>query len=149
MEGPPETLALAQYDGPAEPRLESIQNQEFEDFPIVMDGNAPLLVVVGDHQGIVEFPAAALERRGSAPARTHEYGGRREARSVRFGGRSDGRVFDGRGLGFAFGSGFFPFQAFFPFFFPLLLAGQFAASLGAFIGSVVLVHGSSFLPRRN
>src|SRR5687767_988160 len=53
-----ERLPLAQDRRPGETRLESLEDQPFEEIAVVMARNAPLLVMVGDHQGIGSGPFA-------------------------------------------------------------------------------------------
>ena len=48
-----EILAFIQNRPPGKTRLERFQNQELENFPVVMDRNAPFLVMVPEHKGIV------------------------------------------------------------------------------------------------
>src|SRR3989475_5132928 len=58
LERPPEVIALAQYDNPAQPRLEALQGQHLEHLPIVMDRHAPFLVVILTVQWILPAPPA-------------------------------------------------------------------------------------------
>ena len=61
VEGPAEGLPLVENALPGEPRLEALQNQHFKQPPVVVDGDAPLLVMVSDIQGIFGVgPAAPL-----------------------------------------------------------------------------------------
>ena len=75
-------------------------------------------------------------------------GVRREERAVRFGRRGRGNVLAEDRLDLAFDPGLLPFQAFFPLFFLFLQPGNLAVAFGAFISSVFLGHGTSFLSRR-
>jgi hypothetical protein len=57
-----EILAFVEDRAPGKPGLEGFQDQEFEDAPIIMQGNAPFLVVVGQHERVViTGPRATLE----------------------------------------------------------------------------------------
>src|SRR5207237_9876413 len=59
VEGAAEPFALAQDDQPGEPGLESVEHQLLEERPRIAFGNAPLLVVVADVQGVARGPGAA------------------------------------------------------------------------------------------
>jgi hypothetical protein len=52
-------LALAQHRDPREPRLRALEDQHLEETAVIVDRNAPLLVVIGDVERIVPGPAAA------------------------------------------------------------------------------------------
>jgi hypothetical protein len=56
IERPNERLALAQDRRPGESRLEPLEDQAFKKVAVVMTGNAPLLIVIGDHQRVVSSP---------------------------------------------------------------------------------------------
>ena len=61
-------LALAQDCRPGEARLEAFEHQPLEERPVVVAGDAPLLVVVGDHQRVGADPFATLPRLGHPAA---------------------------------------------------------------------------------
>src|SRR5690349_4974522 len=52
VEGAPVRVSLAQDRAPAQPRLGTFKNEELEQHAIVVYGNAPFFVVVGDVQGV-------------------------------------------------------------------------------------------------
>ena len=51
---------LAQHRDPAQSGLRSLEDQQFEQLAIIVDGNAPLLVVIGDVQRVGTAPGAAV-----------------------------------------------------------------------------------------
>ena len=57
-EGLPEVLALAQDGQPAQPGLESLEADLFEETTVVVDGKAPLLVVIADIERVRPRPPA-------------------------------------------------------------------------------------------
>src|SRR3954451_24628929 len=57
-------LTLPQDRRPGEASLRSVQQKLLVPAPIVVDRNAPLLVVVGEHQRVITGPEAALDRGG-------------------------------------------------------------------------------------
>ena len=57
--GSPVAVPTAQDGGPGQARLGAFQAEHLEEPPFVMDGSAPLLIVVGDHERVVARPAAA------------------------------------------------------------------------------------------
>jgi hypothetical protein len=58
-------LALAEHDRPAQSGLGRFEHEEFEVLPIVVCRNAPLAVVVFDHQRILAGPRASCLVHGS------------------------------------------------------------------------------------
>ena len=52
VEGSSKALSLAQDSDPAEPCLESIQNNELEVSVIIMNGHSPFFIVVSDFDGV-------------------------------------------------------------------------------------------------
>ena len=52
VEGAPVSVPLAQDRAPAQPRLGTVKDEEFEKDAIVVYGNAPFFVVVGDEQRV-------------------------------------------------------------------------------------------------
>jgi hypothetical protein len=52
VEGAPVSVPLAQDRVPAQPRLGTVKDEEFEKDAIVVYGNAPFFVVVGDEQRV-------------------------------------------------------------------------------------------------
>ena len=61
-EGGAEGFPLVQNGLPGQARLKGLQNQQLEEFPVVVLGHAPLLVVVGDVQRVARIaPAAAAD----------------------------------------------------------------------------------------
>src|SRR5262249_33224895 len=63
LEGAAEGLPLAQDDEPREPGLEPVEHQLLEQRPGIALGEAPLLVVVADVQGVARRPWAARHAR--------------------------------------------------------------------------------------
>src|SRR5882762_6921439 len=61
VEGFEKAGALVQDDAPGEPGLEAIEHELREQTPVVAQRHAPLLVVIGEHQGIVAARPAALD----------------------------------------------------------------------------------------
>src|SRR5207253_249414 len=59
-------IPFAKDRHPAQPRLRALEDQEFKQQAVVVDGDAPLAVVVFEHQGIALPPAAPLN--GHAPS---------------------------------------------------------------------------------
>ena len=56
-------MSTVQNGLPGQARLKGLQNQQLEEFPVVVLGHAPLLVVVGDLQRVARIaPAAAADR---------------------------------------------------------------------------------------
>ena len=62
------TLALAQDRRPREAGLRALEVEELEERPLVVNGHAPFLVVVGDVERIVDgYPAAADHQDEATP----------------------------------------------------------------------------------
>ena len=61
-----ERLALAQYRRPGEPGLETLEDEALKQGPVIVTGDAPLLIVIGDHQGVSAGPFATDEGGGVA-----------------------------------------------------------------------------------
>jgi hypothetical protein len=47
-----------QYGSPTQPGLKGIQDKEFKDFPVIVQWNAPLFMVVLNHEGVGGGPLA-------------------------------------------------------------------------------------------
>jgi hypothetical protein len=60
VEGPPEVLALLQYREPAQPGLGALKEEHLEEFPVSVDGHAPLTVVVFEQEGGRPGPFASF-----------------------------------------------------------------------------------------
>jgi hypothetical protein len=60
-EGVAIALALAEDRHPRQPRLRAVERQLLVPAAVVVDRNAPLLVVIGDHQRILAGPETALQ----------------------------------------------------------------------------------------
>ena len=59
-EGLAKRLALIEHAFPREPRLKGLEDEQFEELPFVMHRYAPLLVMIGDVERIVQIaPMAA------------------------------------------------------------------------------------------
>ncbi len=71
VEGGAERLALAQDGDPGEPGLKAVEDELFEQRPVVPFGHAPFLVVIGDVERIEARPGTAVE-----PVGVGEDGGR-------------------------------------------------------------------------
>ena len=52
-------FAAVQYRSPRESGLRAFEDKEFEERPVVVDGDAPILVVVSLHQRVVSSPFAS------------------------------------------------------------------------------------------
>src|ERR1051325_1968167 len=59
-EGTPVGVALPEDGDPAQPRLRSLEDEEFEKAPVVVDGNAPFLVVIRDVERVGARPRASV-----------------------------------------------------------------------------------------
>ena len=57
----PIVLALPQDGDPRQPRLRAFEDQELEQFAVVVAGHAPFLVVVFDIERVVSAPGAAID----------------------------------------------------------------------------------------
>src|SRR5581483_990132 len=63
LEGFSEVLPLMKDGPPGKTGLEGFQNEEFEYFSIFADGNTPLSIVIGKHQGIIMTRPGASDNR--------------------------------------------------------------------------------------
>ena len=54
---PAEVFPLIQDGAPAQAGLKAFEDQEFEQFPVVMDRSAPFLIMVLGHENIIRTPA--------------------------------------------------------------------------------------------
>ena len=64
VEGGAVALAPVENGAPGEPRLRPFEDEELEESAVVVDGDAPLFIVVALHEGVVAGPRAAGEEIG-------------------------------------------------------------------------------------
>ncbi len=60
VESRPIAVALAQDCDPGEPGLCALEHEQLEETSIVMDRHAPLVVVIGEVQGVADGPVASV-----------------------------------------------------------------------------------------
>ena len=65
-EGPSVVFPLVENRAPAQAGLGPFEDQELEEHPVIVHRNAPFPVVIGDVEGIVAGPGAALQRAHTA-----------------------------------------------------------------------------------
>jgi hypothetical protein len=58
IEGFPQGFSPPEYKLPSQTRLKTFQNEKLKQRSVIMDGNAPLLIMVLDIKGIVRIPAS-------------------------------------------------------------------------------------------
>jgi hypothetical protein len=59
LKGPAVTFSLPENRAPGKSRLCALQNEKFEQFPVVADRHAPFFVMVRNHQRVITGPATS------------------------------------------------------------------------------------------